>query len=275
MKLALQRKQSKKLVDAKAQVEALIQKASHLQLATVQESVDALKGIESKADDLGLPLTGDEWGERLAIKKKGGGMHFEDHVRMEATQAFKRLGVLHSAVTWHTQLTSRGTQIESAVGAFRAKGGSGASMSKSKILDKCSEHLAAVRKTIQDIFGDGAFKSTIAEMARLNLPQDLDEEAHALRRQALLLAEFAAEIARAELSGLRKEGKVTQRFRAPQTLAILTAADQLIRAVDSAARPSAHVAAEDLNELAEAIAEVQPMAGSVQAADDDELDDEI
>ena len=102
-------------------------------------------------------------------------------------------------------------------------------------------------------------------------PSDADP----LRKQALLLSEFAHETALAELGGLRKEPKVTQRFRAPQTLAVLRAADKLMRDVDAAARPAAHVSPEELAALADAIAEVEPMAGSAQAADDDELDDEI
>ena len=275
MKLALQRKQSKKLVDAKDEVIALVTRASSLSPATVEESVAEIQEIEGAADGLGLPLTGDEWGERLAIKKKGGGMHFDDETRALAASAYKRLGTLHSAVTWHTQLASRGTQIVSAVGAFRAKGGSGASMSKGKMLEKLNEHLNQVGKTIRDIFSDGAFKTVTAEMSRLGLPHSLDADADSLKRQALLLAEFAHQLAHSELNGLRKESKVTQRFRAPQTLAVLTQADQLMRAVDAAVRPTAHVPPEDLASLADAIGEVTPMAGSAQAADDDELDDEI
>lgn len=275
MKLALQRKQSKKLVDQKDAVLALVTRASELKPSTVAESVASLHEIESVADELGLPLTGDEWGERLLIKKKGGGVHFEDDVRAQAAKAFTSLGVLHTAVTWHEQLGSRGVQIVSAVGAFRAKGGSGASMSKTKMLEKCTEHLNAVSKTIHDIFSDGSFKATLAELSRLGLPQGLDADADVLRKQALLLAEFAHELAHAEISGLRKESKVTQRFRAPQTLAVLTSADQLMRAVDAAARPAAHVEPERLASLAAAIEEVQPMAGSAQGVEDDELDDEI
>ena len=57
---------------------------------------------------------------------------------------------------------------------------------------------------------------------------------------------------------------------------MLTQADNLMRAVDSAARPAAHVPAETLRSLAEAIEEVRPMVGSAPGAGegDDELDDE-
>jgi hypothetical protein len=275
MKLALRRKQSQKLVERKDAVLALVKMASEMSLSSVDSCVAAVQEVERAADDVGLPLTGDSWGERLAIKAKGGGMHFDDDSRRAATAAFQRLGTLRQAVTWHLQLTSRGKQITSAVGGFRAKGGSGASMSKAKMLDKMSELLGAVSKTIKDIFSDGAFRVVTSDMSRQGLPQSLDEDADALRRQTLLLAEFAHQLATTELEGLRKESKVTQRFRAPQTLAVLTTAGQLMRAVDSAVRPTAFVSPDDLASVSSAIAEVEPMADSALAGDDDELDDEI
>lgn len=44
-----------------------------------------LREIEGEADSVGLPLTGEEWGERLLIKKKGGGYHFDEEQRANAT----------------------------------------------------------------------------------------------------------------------------------------------------------------------------------------------
>ena len=109
------------------------------------------------------------------------------------------------------------------------------------MLEKCSEILGGVSKTIHDIFSDSGFRSTLMEMERLGVPQQLQEESDELRKQALLLAEFAHELGTAELAGLRSESKLTQRFRAPQTLAVLTSAEQLMRSVDTAARPASHV----------------------------------
>lgn len=90
------------------------------------------------------------------------------------------------------------------------------------------------------------------------------------------LAEFCHELAHAEHKGLRNEKKLTQKFRAPQTLAVLTAAEALVRAVDTSARPAAHVPPDDLASLCAAIEECRPMAGAAQAEGlDEELDDEI
>ena len=77
MKLALQRKASKKLVDRKEDVLALLSKLADAAMPGVAASVRLLEETEAAADELLIPLQGDEWGERLQIKKKGGGMHFD------------------------------------------------------------------------------------------------------------------------------------------------------------------------------------------------------
>jgi hypothetical protein len=90
-----------------------------------------------------------------------------------------------------------------------------------------------------------------------------------------VLAEFASEIAKAELAGLRAEKKLTQRFRAPQTLQILSSAHKLLLDVDALAKPTAQVERDELTILADAIEEVQPLTGTTQADAEDEFDDEI
>ena len=137
-------------------------------------------------------------------------------------------------------------------------------------LRRCAVLLYSMR-----IFCSGGFKRTMAEMERLGVPQSLQADADELRKRGLLLAEFAHEISLAELSGLKSEGKLTQRFRSPQTLAVLMSADTLMRAVDAAARPAAHVPNEQLTEIVQAIEEVRQMVGSAPAEANDELDDEI
>lgn len=112
-------------------------------------------------------------------------MHFDDEACAAAACAFERAGVLHSSVTWHEVLRSRATQISSCVGAFRTKGGSGAAMSKAKMIGRCTELVGALSKTLADIFGDAAYRSTVGEMARLGLPQQLDDDAAELRSTSL------------------------------------------------------------------------------------------
>jgi hypothetical protein len=69
---------------------------------------------------------------------------------------------------------------------------------------------------------------------------------------------------------------VTQRFRAPQTLAVLNAAAALLKDVDAWATPVANVNEEHAAELRRGIEEVGAMGfGGGGEAEDDELDDEI
>ena len=110
MKLALQRKANKKLVERKEEVEALLQAAAASEIGGIEAAVDLLKALETQADDLGLPITGEGWGERLQIKKKGGGMHFDAEQSALAAEAYARASSLHSSVTWHGQLCGRAKQ---------------------------------------------------------------------------------------------------------------------------------------------------------------------
>ena len=325
MKMALQRKANKKLVERKEEVQALLQAAATSEIDGVEAAVDLLKALEAQADELGLPITGEEWGDRLQIKKKGGGMHFDTEQSALAAEAYARASSLHSSVTWHVQLCGRAkqvprvlmppphpihcvlhcvlhsrwrawvllsphhphhpphpplttpspppSQVGSVVCSFRSKGGSGEGLSKPKLISRLAELLELLSKTIADIFGDSSFGAATAEMAKRRVPQELQADADALRRAALPLAELAHELASKELCGLRAERKLTQKFRAPQALAVLEAAVHLVRGVQRAAHPVASFPAELLQELVDGVAEVQPMI--VEKGEDDELDDEI
>jgi len=275
MKLALQRKASKKLVDRKEDVLALLSKLADAAMPGVAASVRLLEETEAAADELLIPLQGDEWGERLQIKKKGGGMHFDEAQLSLASRAYARAGSLHSAVTWHKQLTGRAANIASAVASFGSKEGSGKEMSKAKVISRLAELLQAVAKTIADIFGDAAFNASLAEMSRHGVPQTLQVDADALRTASLPFAQLAHKIALAELAGLRNERQLTQKFRAPQTLAVLEAAQQLVHDVAHFAHPVAMLPAELLPCLAEGIDEVRPMVDAGGGTATDELDDEI
>ena len=134
MKLALQRKASKKLVDRKEEVITLVRRASELQPANVAEAVSELKTLEEAADELGIPLTGDEWGERLAIKKKGGGVHFDDELRAVAATA-SSAPTCSTPRSWHS--SSATAARRSSPPSARSTKGSGAALSKNKMLEKC------------------------------------------------------------------------------------------------------------------------------------------
>ena len=75
---------------------------------------------------------------------------------------------------------------------------------------------------------------------------------------------------------MRAERLLTRKFRAPQTLGVLTAAAQLVREAHAAVRSGTAVVDESqLQLLLEAIAEVEPLCGGGASAAADELDDAI
>ena len=145
------------------------------------------------------------------------------------------------------------------------------------MLERCAELLRQAGKTAADIFGDTGFGAATAQMAALGVPHALHADADALRASTVQLAEVAHELAVAELAGLKKEGKVTQRFRAPQTLAVLNAAAALLKDVDAWATPVARVDEEHAAELRRGIEEVGAMGfgGGGEAEEDDELDPRV
>ena len=141
-----------------------------------------------------------------------------------------------TAAAWHEQLAGRAAQCASTVALFRGSSGRGASLSKSQMLKRCSDLLVRMLKARSEIFEDDGYAHATAEMACLRVPQSLAQDAAALDASALLLAEFGAEQAAAELTGLRAERILTRKFRAPQTLGVLTAAAQLVREAHAAVR---------------------------------------
>eukprot|EP00964_Phaeocystis_antarctica_P151892 scaffold119588_cov60-Phaeocystis_antarctica.AAC.2 len=181
-----------------------------------------------------------------------------------------------TAAAWHEQLTGRASQCASSVALFRGSSGRGAALSKSQMVKRCSELLARLVKTRSEIFDDVGYAHATAEMASLRVPQSLAQDASALDASALLLAEFTAEQAAAELTGLRAERLLTRKFRAPQTLGVLTAAAQLVREAHAAVQTATvSVDASQLQVLLDAIAEVEPLCGGGASAASDELDDAI
>ena len=78
----------------------------------------------------------------------------------------------------------------------------------------------------------------------------------------------------AELAGLRAESALTRKFRAPQTLGVLTAAAQLLREVDASVRPTVRAEPGQLQQLLDWIVEVEPLC-CAHSAVAEELDDAI
>lgn len=148
-------------------------------------------------------------------------------------------------------------------------------MAKSVQLEKARELLKASKRTVAEICEEGALPHAVAEMEKLRVPHALHAEAAAVSAAAAPLGAWAQELCLAELRSLQAEARMTQRFRAPGTLAVLRAGEQLL--VDLLdLQPFVPAAASAvprlLNELRAAVAEVEPLCAAT-AASFDELDE--
>ena len=245
----------------------LIEHLSSVKLTEVEQMLEAAKSTEAQADALGLPLTGEEWESRLLIKAKGGGTHFDDATREAAGRASQRGACLHQAAGWHEQLRARTAQLKRAT--LRSDG-----VAKSVQLEKSRELLKASKRTVAEICEEGALRHAVAEMEKLRVPHALHAEAAAVSAAAAPLGAWAQELCLAELRSLQAEARMTQRFRAPGTLAVLRAGEQLLVDLQPFVPAAASAVPRLLNELRGAVAEVEPLCAAT-AASFDELDEEI
>ena len=101
-------------------------------------------------------------------------------------------------------------------------------------------------------------------------PEVLSDDAAAARLSSAALATAARAVAEKELAGLRAEAALTQRFRAPQTLAVLRAARAVVEQADGFLPSSKREAMRELLELLDAgLAEAGPMVAAEEEEDED------
>lgn len=84
----------------------------------------------------------------------------------------------------------------------------------------------------------------------------------------------ASKQAIAELSGFKTERRLTQRFRATQTVAVLKSAEALLLGIKDATADAVQVPAAHIQEVAEGITFLQPFIDDISARCDD-MDDAI
>lgn len=76
--------------------------------------VSWFEALTATLEKLHLPLEcekGETWGGRLAIPKKGGGMHFSNDEQAVADAAYSRMGTLYEYVAASSQLSSKREQM--------------------------------------------------------------------------------------------------------------------------------------------------------------------
>ena len=101
------------LVERRDAVLLLIERTGAIltvELDGMASAAAALREISNESDALSLGIEGDDWGERLLIKRKGGGHHFDETERQAASRAHRRALLLHSSVTWHERLSGGAQQ---------------------------------------------------------------------------------------------------------------------------------------------------------------------
>jgi len=268
MKQALRKKANTRLVERKDEVAALVCRA----LGELGDGVDAaegaLKELEGAADSLGLPLAAEEWGARLgSIKKKGGDSHFDAAQCARADEAHRRLSSLSTMAAWRGLLRTRQMQADSAA---KAACSGEASCSRLQTVERLSESLRLLSKTVSEVTGDSGYEPALREMAARHVPQTLNDDAAAARLSSAALATAAHAVAEKELAGLRAEAALTQRFRAPQTLAVLRAARAVVEQADNFLPSSKREAMRELLELLDAgLVEAGPMVAIEDEEDED------
>lgn len=268
IKMALRRKGNLKLVEHKAKVKSLVGAILNVDLPSCDVSEQELTEFEASTDELGLDIFGEHWGERLHIKRKAGGFHFDETEREDATAAQARLTLMHLSIGWRKQIRSRANEISTTMQMFGKA--SGVSLSKEQILKRLTDNLNQLIHTCKEILEDGGFKKAVADMQEYRVPQQLEEEVLVARTSAWKIAEFATSLALRERDGLCSERVMTQRFRAPQSLVIVDSASALVRAVCEYVDPAECDSALVLSQLEEARSLVGKLAASTAMCEEED-----
>mgnify|MGYP007078077323 CR=1 FL=1 len=306
MKLALRRKADLRLVEKRAAVMTLVERMGTVDVSEMGAAAALLAEVDEEMDQLGLDFA-DAWGERLIVKRKGGGeklpacphhtashcclltrphchalglwpqarclctgFHFDEAERAAAARAFHRAQLLHSSVTWHARLADGAGQVRRLVEGFRSKAGSG--MSRRAVIERCSAHLVIVNKTIVDVTQSEHVLATLPAMASCGIPETLHADTDELRQSTVALAEFVYEQFVNELRGFRAESPLTQRFRAHQSVAVCSAAEEVL---NDARGLLGNLPAHFLPDVAAGIAELQTFITEHDLETTEEIDDEI
>jgi hypothetical protein len=108
------RKQNRVIVAEREGVLTLITKVDGLVMESADEVVGCWKDMEGDMGKVGLELGGtedDNWFQRLEIKKKGGGFHFDDDQRALAGKAWTRLNALALLARWLGELSDKASKM--------------------------------------------------------------------------------------------------------------------------------------------------------------------
>jgi hypothetical protein len=238
------------------------------------------EGVSARLESFHLPLECEKdetWGSRLAIAKKGGGMHYSDEERGLADVAYGRVSQLYEYVTASRQLSAKAEQLPRLASTLAIQK---ALTTQQKLVRMAT----AQRQTIELLERLGApgplatWRRRCVEQGRLpdTLPVSLRLATLGLAAMLMDVLDLADE---EHHHWGREPTAAKKRFRTPRTHQILHAALEIatqqrdhpvVRAV-MGARPRAHDLARRINELAErerALSRESEAALAALAADD-------
>jgi hypothetical protein len=238
------------------------------------------EGVSARLESFHLPLECEKdetWGSRLAIAKKGGGMHYSDEERGLADVAYGRVSQLYEYVTASRQLSSKAEQLPRLASTL--------AIQKALTTQQRLVRMAtAQRQTIELLERLGApgplatWRRRCVEQGRLpdTLPVSLRLATLGLAAMLMDVLDLADE---EHHHWGREPTAAKKRFRTPRTHQILQAALEIatqqrdhpvVRAV-MGARPRAHDLARRIDELAgreRALSRESEAAIAALAADD-------
>ena len=183
------------------------------------EVVAWFASVGKKLEELCLPLECEKeetWADRLAIPKRGGGLHYSDDERQAAAEAYERIGVLYEYTLMASQLADKAENCQRIAGVLAAQ----SSLTTAKVLERFAQ--LQKQSIAQAAHYAGAANSLRKRFAAARLPPAVDTSLANLYRALPSLLKAAIRQADDEYRGWREETSAAKkRFRTPRTHALL------------------------------------------------------
>jgi len=272
MKRHLRKKANLKLVEAREDLLAAMESLAAAQWGDVETALDAYDTLARQMDDLGLPVEGEAWAERLVISKKGGGSHFNDEDLALASRAHARASALYDFAIRARQLRQRAANVTALSAALEAN----PSLSRDKRIARLHEAVHAAVKLYRETLEAGAADADQRRFDEAGIPGALQPFGDQLLAALPALAHGAYAIAADELSSLRREAPSSQRFRASRVATIarqaLAVHIDLCAQLEHLKHATPDAVSQEQAELENAITEADALVGDHEEA---ELDDTV
>lgn len=169
---ALKRRENVKLVNNKERILEIMKIIQSIEFNSEEEGdeiSDFFKKYEAELNELGLSATGENWNERVVIKKKGGGFHFSDEERELAGQAYFRFSSIFFVNAWTQTLKNvlNSTLSSNFSGDF--------DKTRAERIKRLGQVFSDACKSLDTVFKGDNFQLEIKNMAQNKIPQKFDK----------------------------------------------------------------------------------------------------